>query len=200
MFYSCGTKHFIEVEKCDQEFVICTMEYLGQAIFYEQRSIWEGHSVREKNIRRTELIFMVTLKYLRTGYFTCCEMSSCESEVLFEACITDYPTLCEWEDEVRKVTAHYDVIDSSSFKTLKHDLLKLINTSKVDIRKIYWLPVSHYCLVHQCGTVQLYRQVDGASSGQPIDFECVSKKIDEEEDPFLEYESQQCTKKQKKEF
>lgn len=126
-------------------------------------------------------------------------MSACESELLFEACIHDYATLCNWEDSVRRITAHYDVVDSSSFKLLKNDLLKLINARKVEfhIRKTYWLPVSHFCLLHHCGTVQLYRQMDNATCGSLIEINAASEKVDEEEDIFSGDENESLKKKPK---
>jgi hypothetical protein len=126
-------------------------------------------------------------------------MSSCESELLLEACIHDYAALCDWEDKIRKLTEHYDVVDSSSFKMLKNDLLKLINARKVEvhIRKIYWLPVSHFCLLRDCGTVQVYRQMDNATCGSLIDFNPGSERVDDEEETCTDDDTEPCKKKQK---
>jgi hypothetical protein len=154
--------------------------------------------VREKYWKRGNEI-LATSKYLREMHFVKHGMSSCESELMLEACVDDYASLCDWEDRVRKVTAHYDVVDSSSFKTLKNDLLRLINTHKVEvhIQEIYWLPVSHFCLLRQCGTIQLYRQMDGATCGAPVDFNVGLEKIQEVEDDFIDDENEPCKKKQK---
>lgn len=124
-------------------------------------------------------------------------MSGCESELLFESCIQDYAALCGWEDTMRKVTAHYDVVDSSSFKILKNDLLKLINAHNVHIRKIYWLPISHFCLLRECGTVQLYRQMDSATCGSSTGFNPSPERVYEEEETCIDDENEPCKKKQK---
>lgn len=125
-------------------------------------------------------------------------MSICESELLLEARVPgDYVTLCAWEDQLRKVTEHYDVVSSSSFKVLKNDLLKRIKVNDVEFQKIYWLPVSHFCLLSDEGNIQLFRQMDGAPSTFFVNFESrFEDPVEEEEQDVFEI-GEGCNKKQK---